>query len=132
LTIWRIDSDPNDLVIWIEPVYFFSGCDDALASAGRSIGRGQPDGELTPPPTTRFAWHCATTHEGYYVVQSRDGGTLSYYTVNADGDTLPGAWSFGQIEERGEGSIASILSLNALFKGPGDHEYLTYYRSVRR
>jgi hypothetical protein len=132
LTIWRIDSDLNDLVIWIEPVYFMSGCDDTIVSGSRSLGRGQTDGMLTAPQIAQFALRCATTAEGYYVIASPDGSRLSYYTVNADGATLPGAWSFGQIEERGEGSIASILRLNALFKGPGDHEYLTYYQSVRR
>jgi hypothetical protein len=132
LTIWRIDSDLNDLVIWIEPVYFFSVCDDAVTDASRSTSRGQNEGKVATPPMTQFALRCAATREGYYVIQSRDGGTLSYSTVDADGETLPGAWSFGQIEERGEGSIALILRLNSLFKGPGDHEYLTYYRAVRR
>jgi hypothetical protein len=132
LTIWRIDSDLNGLVIWIEPVYFFSGCDDAMIGANPPPSHGQSDEILTVSPMTQFALHCTATAEGYYVIQSRDGHQISYSAVNAYGDVLPGAWSFGQIEERGEGSIASILSRNALFKGPGGQEYTTYYQSVRR
>ena len=121
LTLWRIDADQNDDVIWLQPVYFFAGCADPVS-----------DDSPSASPITRFALHCPTTTEGYAVVQSRDDRYLSYITVNADGDALPGAWSFGQIQERGEESIASLLRINALFKVPGGQEYAAYALSLRR
>jgi hypothetical protein len=132
LTLWRVDSDPHDFVIWIEPVYFFSGCDDVVSGDDRAVSRGRPDEVTATSSTIRLALHCPDTTEGYFVVQSHDAGQLSFFVVNAFGDTLPGAWSFGQSDERGDRSIASTLSLNAMFKGTGDQEYTTYYHSVGR
>jgi hypothetical protein len=132
LTLWRVDSDPHDFVIWIEPVYFFSGCDDVVSGDDRAVSRGLSDEVTAASSTIRLALHCPETTEGYFVVQSHDAGQLSFFTVNAFGDTLPGAWSFGQSDERGDRSIASTLSLNATFKGPGNQEYMSYYHAVRR
>jgi hypothetical protein len=132
LTVWRIDSDQNALVIWIQPVYFFTGCNDAVTGAGSASSRAGSDETLAVSPRIRFALRCPTTTEGYYVTQSLDGRRLTYSTVNIDGDALPGAWLFGQTDEPEEESTRSILGINGLFKGPGDQQYLAYYQTVRR
>jgi hypothetical protein len=129
--LWRIDSDLQGFVIWIEPVYFF-GCDEVVNGDGRAISRGRSNEMTATSSTIELALHCPGTAEGYYAVQSRDGRQLSFSVVNGFGDTLPGGWTFGQSEERGDRSVATMLSINATFKGPGDQEYGIYFRSVRR
>jgi hypothetical protein len=132
LTLWRIDSDLHDFVIWIEPVYFFSGCDDVASDDGRATSQGRSNEESAASSMVLLALHCPETAEGYYAIRSGDGRQLSFSVVNGFGDTLPGAWSFGQSDEQGDRSVASILSVNATFKGPGDQEYVSYYHVVRR
>jgi len=132
LSVWRIDSDQRDFVLWIEPVYFFSGCDDNPSNDRRQPAGGGSTELRAASPRTMLALHCHSTAEGYYVFESIDGRFLSYTTVNAVGDAFRARWSFGERQSIvGDDSSGAMPRTSALFKEPEDGEYATYYRSLR-
>ena len=133
LSVWRIDSDQRDLVLWVEPVYFFSGCDDHPANDRRQPGGGGSAELRAASPRTMLALHCQSTAEGYYVFESIDGRFLRYLTVNAVGDAFRGRWSFGERQSIVGGDPgAPIRRMSARFKELEDREYAIYYRSLWR
>lgn len=107
-TVWRVDTDQNGRVIWLEMVGLFTDASPDLTTVGATS-----DASAVPlAPTVDRSRVCLifgvrSTHspEGYYALgvgtDGRSGasgcpGTVAFYSVDEDGSIRPGAWSFGQ------------------------------------
>lgn len=107
-TVWRVDTDQNGRVIWLEMVGLLTSASPDPTTIGPTTDSSA--GPL-PPTIDRsrvclvFGVRSAYSPEGYYALSvgsgSRSGasgcpGSVAFYSVDEDGSIRPGAWSYGQ------------------------------------
>jgi hypothetical protein len=85
-SVWRVDVDPQDRVIWCELVWLFSDGTTALRPADR-LPPGVPAG------TVRFGLLSSTSPEGFYAVET-GAQALLFLATGAEGETRVAAWSY--------------------------------------
>jgi hypothetical protein len=108
-TVWRVDTDPDGRVIWIEMVWLFSEDTDAVdpvapeqAAAGEArVAAGDGRSQLV------LGARSAGGRQGYYGLRpakSASVGTaagrsrtgLIFFAIDGEGYLRPGAWSYGE------------------------------------
>jgi hypothetical protein len=107
VTVWRVDSDPDGRVIWVEMVYLFSQGTSTVSS----ITSDRDDSILLLPAALRsihprflIGVRSLEGHEGYYAIELRPAETrdvtppsgLLFFAIDENGVMRPGAWTFGQ------------------------------------
>lgn len=107
-TMWRVDTERDGRVIWMEMVSLFSPSTPALTTIAPTSNPS-----AMPLPTTSGSLHqCVLLGvrntagpEGYYEVGLRADGAAGakrcpdqvvFFAVDEDGRIRPGAWTFGQ------------------------------------
>jgi hypothetical protein len=85
-SVWRVDVDPQNRVIWCELVWLFSDGTTDLRPADR-LPPGVPAG------TVRFGLLSTASPEGFYAVET-NGQALLFLATGAEGKTRVAAWSY--------------------------------------
>jgi hypothetical protein len=104
-SVWRVDSDPEGQVIWIEMVWLFSGpapAVDALPPASARSDNTLQSLLPSRPSDVLFGVHSGDGIEGYYGVgpapesaSARDSG-VKFYVVDGHGSYHLTAWTYGE------------------------------------
>ena len=130
LTIWRIDTDPSDLVLWVEPgVLLINSCD-------------QPIRDLTSRSVTLSSDHhraarlvlsarCPESSHGYYILQDAGARVFTFASIHENGETYLANWTFGHILNSQEARTGrSYFLVDRLFKSPAEAAYQSYRRDL--
>jgi hypothetical protein len=108
VSIWRVDVDPRERVVWAEAVWWF----DRTASVSTLVGgETKPesfpsDARHTRDPTLLFRVQSDTSPESYNLVRINNstpmpgrtsaGDVAVFYATDKDGNFRPSTWSYGQ------------------------------------
>lgn len=130
LTIWRLDTDPSDLILWAEPgVLLVNSCD-------------RPIRDLTPPPDSLSSDHgrantvvmsarCPGSSQGYYVLQAVGARVFTFRSIHEDGQAYLPNWTFGHILNSREAKRGRGYDLvDRVFKSPTEDAYRSYLRDL--
>jgi hypothetical protein len=85
-SVWRVDVDPENRVIWCELVWLFSDGTTDVRPADR-LPPGVPAG------TVRFGLLSTASPEGFYAVET-NAQALIFLATGAEGKTRVAAWSY--------------------------------------
>jgi hypothetical protein len=136
-SVWRVDLDPGERVIWGEPTRLLSSEAqpatpgprvDAARRLVRSMSSGeeQRDGGLVGVNSANG--------DGYYALGLyREGAarptTVVYFGVDQDGARVPDFWSFGRDRPVGSGSsrLTPLFRLDSTGLAAEDNELLARY-----
>jgi hypothetical protein len=132
LTIWRFDTDPSDLVLWVEPgVLLANSC-------------GQPIRDLTPrsvalssdPPTTAtlvLSARCPESGYGYYILQAAGARGFTFASIHENGETYRANWTFGHVLNSREATIGhGYFLVDRVLKSPAEDASRSYLRDLEQ
>jgi hypothetical protein len=129
-SVWRIDTDPQGMVIWAELVYLFdsgSASLTAVAPGDEIQAIDVPDEIRGLNPRVATGVRRTNGSEGYFAAYVRDptgekasatsADAVIFFAVDAEGIIRPGVWSYGQTDPPpmpyGEVFKAPSVSLDA-------------------
>jgi hypothetical protein len=137
--VWRVDTDADGRVIWLELVWLMSHTTTGVRDAGdpatlRAVAF--PPGVASSHPTLIMDVRAVTGDEGYYAgtldampsteVTGRSASTLVFFAIDADGGYRPGAWTFGEASP-GLPTYGQVPERPAFELAPNDRPVLFAY-----
>jgi len=130
LTIWRVDTDPSDLVLWVEPGLLLANtCDQPIQdSAPRSVLVSRDPAETA---TLVVGARCPTSSPGYYLLRGAGAPTFTFVSIHEDGATWRSTWTFGHaLTSREITAGRGYSGVDRAFKSPTEDVYLSYLRDL--
>ena len=130
LTIWRIDTDPSDLVLWAEPgVLLINSCDQPIRDlTSRSVTLPS---DRNRAATLVLSARCPESGEGYYILQDAGARVFTYASIHENDETYLANWTFGHILNAREAMTGRAYFLvDRLFKSSAEAAYQSYLRDL--
>jgi hypothetical protein len=120
-SVWRVDTTPADAVLWMEPVFIFNRCAEAVGDArARALTLPLPRGGAVAVRTI-LGVTCPGADQGYYLGGEAARAVLRYAAVG-DGGVVPDA--------AGAPGGAGVLATDGLVKGAWATLAPPYLRSL--
>jgi hypothetical protein len=130
LTIWRVDTDLADRVIWIEPALFLaSSCDRVILDlTPRSMSLPSDQGGVG---TLVLGARCPENAQGYYILQRTGTPTFTFLSIHENGVVDPSGWTVGRLTDRSQmPTIRGTRLVDQAFKSPAEDAYQSYLRDL--